>query len=94
MLSPQKITPRTLREIRETFSINLRSLLDSRSMKITDFSKASGISRTRVYRMLDAETFPRPDELITLCNIFNVDHSIYTQPLKTEQFTRHLRAWS
>ena len=71
-------------ELREMFSINLKTLT-AQCSSISQLSRDLNINRTQFNRYLAGESFPRPDILHKICTYFNVDARILLAPLSALQ---------
>lgn len=67
-------------EIRSLFGQNLRQLIGEDG-SVSRLARDIGINRTQLNRYLYGESFPRPDILLRICQHFNVDARIMTEPL-------------
>lgn len=65
-------------EIRETFGKNLKKLIDG--SPISRVSQDLNMSRTKIYRFLAHEAWPKPNELYRICVYFDVDARILLDP--------------
>ncbi|MDG1353073.1 MAG: hypothetical protein P8P70_07915 [Sulfitobacter sp.] len=62
------------------FGENLRLLSEARG-PLSAAAQGLGLSKTQFYRYLKAESFPKPHQLKHICEYFDVDARILTEPL-------------
>lgn len=67
-------------EVRSVFGVNLRALCGKYPSNVKAANEL-GINRTQLNRYLASESFPRPDQLLKICEHFGVDARILTHPL-------------
>jgi transcriptional regulator with XRE-family HTH domain len=72
--------PQNLSELRMVFALNLRSLVE-RERSVSEAARNLRISRSQLNRFLSGETYPRPDVLHRICDHFETDARILTNPL-------------
>lgn len=68
--------PRTVEEVttdrRLALSRNLQRLMDARRMSYTDLSRATGLSRTGLFKIADAECYPTSRSLFAIADCFGI----------------------
>ena len=70
--------------INQVFGRNLRQLCALRP-SIAHVARELGLGKVQFHRLLNAESFPKPNELKRICEYFGVDARIVTDPLEPAQ---------
>ena len=68
--------PRTIEEVdadrRASLSRNVQRLMDERRMSYTDLSRATGLSRTGLFKIADGKSDPQASTLFAIADFFGL----------------------